>query len=98
MGALSPQWNPTPETVGVCGLGWKNTGSPHRAVDSRGTLTAKSAFTLDLKHSRELPRTELASPSRQEARLMRWLLIMLAVGAAGTAGYLGTVAKNSFSD
>lgn len=29
---------------------------------------------------------------------MRWLLIMLAVGAAGTAGYLGTVAKNSFSD
>jgi hypothetical protein len=29
---------------------------------------------------------------------MRWLVIMLAVGAAGTAGYLGTVAKNSFSD
>jgi hypothetical protein len=28
---------------------------------------------------------------------MRWLLIMLAVGAAGTAGYLGTLAKNSFS-
>jgi hypothetical protein len=28
---------------------------------------------------------------------MRWLLIMLAVGAAGTAGYLGTAAKNSFS-
>jgi hypothetical protein len=28
---------------------------------------------------------------------MRWLLIMLAVGAAGAAGYLGTVAKNSFS-
>ncbi|HYH97748.1 hypothetical protein [Hyalangium sp.] len=28
---------------------------------------------------------------------MRWLLIMLAVGAAGTAGYLGSVAKNSFS-
>ncbi|WP_224369123.1 hypothetical protein [Hyalangium versicolor] len=28
---------------------------------------------------------------------MRWLLIMLALGAAGTAGYLGTVAKNSFS-
>src|SRR5262245_28936569 len=29
---------------------------------------------------------------------MRWLLIMLALGAAGTAGYLGTVARNSFSD
>lgn len=28
---------------------------------------------------------------------MRWLLIMLAVGAAGTAGYLGTLARNSFS-
>ncbi|WP_224247645.1 hypothetical protein [Hyalangium gracile] len=28
---------------------------------------------------------------------MRWLLIMLAVGAAGTAGYLGTLGKNSFS-
>jgi hypothetical protein len=28
---------------------------------------------------------------------MRWLLIMLAVGAAGTAAYLGTLAKNSFS-
>jgi hypothetical protein len=28
---------------------------------------------------------------------MRWLLIMLAVGAAGTAGYLGTAARNSFS-
>jgi len=29
---------------------------------------------------------------------MRWLLIMVAVGAAGTTGYLGTVSKNSFSD
>jgi hypothetical protein len=29
---------------------------------------------------------------------MRWLLIMVAVGAAGTAGYLSTFAKNSFSD
>jgi hypothetical protein len=29
---------------------------------------------------------------------MRWLLIMLAVGAAGTSGYLGALAKNSFSD
>jgi hypothetical protein len=38
-----------------------------------------------------------ASPPEQETESMRWLLIMLAVGAAGTAGYLGTVAKNSFS-
>ncbi|KFE66207.1 hypothetical protein [Hyalangium minutum] len=29
---------------------------------------------------------------------MRWLLIMVALGAGGTAGYLGTVSKNSFSD
>lgn len=29
---------------------------------------------------------------------MRWLLIMVALGAAGTAGYLGTAAKNSYSD
>jgi hypothetical protein len=29
---------------------------------------------------------------------MRWLLIMVALGAAGTAGYLSTFAKNSFSD
>jgi hypothetical protein len=28
---------------------------------------------------------------------MRWLLIMVAVGAAGTAGYLSTFSKNSFS-
>ncbi|HEX8702432.1 MAG TPA: hypothetical protein VF815_26600 [Myxococcaceae bacterium] len=28
---------------------------------------------------------------------MRWLLIMLAVGAAGTAGYFGFFVKNSFS-
>jgi hypothetical protein len=28
---------------------------------------------------------------------MRWLLIMLAVGAAGTAGYFGAFVKNSFS-
>ncbi len=28
---------------------------------------------------------------------MRWLLIMLAVGAAGMASYLGTAARNSFS-
>lgn len=28
---------------------------------------------------------------------MRWLLIMVAVGAAGTAGYLSTFAKNSYS-
>lgn len=28
---------------------------------------------------------------------MRWLLILVAVGAAGTAGYLSTFAKNSFS-
>jgi hypothetical protein len=28
---------------------------------------------------------------------MRWLLIMLAVGAAAMAGYLGTAAKNSYS-
>lgn len=28
---------------------------------------------------------------------MRWLLIMVALGAAGTAGYLGTAAKNSYS-
>lgn len=28
---------------------------------------------------------------------MRWLLLMVALGAAGTAGYLGTAAKNSYS-
>jgi hypothetical protein len=28
---------------------------------------------------------------------MRWLLILIAVGAAGTAGYLGTLAKTSYS-
>jgi hypothetical protein len=28
---------------------------------------------------------------------MRWLLIMLAVGAAGTAGYFGALVKNSYS-